>query len=68
VNGPEHYEAAEDLLGQGCEYGCPGCEHETRTIARAQVHATLALAAVSGVNSASKDERAEWQRVAGVPL
>ncbi len=34
----------------------------------AQVHATLALAAAAGVNSASKDERQEWQYVAGVKL
>jgi hypothetical protein len=48
MTGPEHYEEAERcLLEEGCEYGCPhsGCEHEMRLIARAQAHATLALAA-----------------------
>jgi hypothetical protein len=34
----------------------------------AQVHATLALAAATGVNSANKDERQEWHYVAGVKL
>jgi hypothetical protein len=68
MTGAEHCRAAEGLLGQGCEYGCPGCERKARAIARAQVHATLALAAATGVNSASKDERQEWQRVAGTGI
>lgn len=38
-------EASLLLTGDPCEYGCPhsGCPHEMRMIARAQVHATLAL-------------------------
>ena len=48
MTGPGHWEEAELLLNESsCEYGCPhsGCPHEMRLIARAQVHATLALAA-----------------------
>lgn len=44
----EHWEEADVILsGDPCEYGCPhsGCQHELRMIARAQVHAVLALAA-----------------------
>ena len=48
MTGPEHWgEAAQILTDDPCEYGCPhsGCPHEMRQLARAQVHATLALAA-----------------------
>lgn len=50
MTGPEHYrEAGLILTDDPCEYGCPhsGCPHEMRQIARAQVHATLALAAAA---------------------
>jgi hypothetical protein len=50
VTGPEHWSEADQILtGESCEYGCPhsGCPHEMRLIARAQVHATLALAAAA---------------------
>jgi hypothetical protein len=42
----EHFAEAEKSLSQGCEYACPhsGCQHELAALARAQVHATLALA------------------------
>jgi len=46
----EHWTEADLILtGDPCEYGCPhsGCSHEMRMIARAQVHATLAGAAMS---------------------
>ena len=49
MTGPEHWQEADLMLsGESCGYGCPhsGCEHEMSFIARAQVHATLALAAV----------------------
>jgi hypothetical protein len=42
----EHWREADLILtGDPCEYSCPhsGCVHEMRMIARAQVHATLAL-------------------------
>jgi hypothetical protein len=44
----EHWEEAEAILtGERCDYGCPhvGCAHEMSYLARAQVHAILALAA-----------------------
>jgi hypothetical protein len=50
MNGPSHWAEADLILtGDPCEYGCPhgGCAHEMRMIARAQVHATLALAAAT---------------------
>jgi hypothetical protein len=60
MTGPEHWTEADLILTEDpCEYGCPhsGCVHEMRQLARAQVHATLALtaAAVAG----AKDQ-AEW--------
>ena len=48
MTGPENYrEAAAILTGEPCDYGCPhtGCIHEAAYLARAQVHATLALTA-----------------------
>jgi hypothetical protein len=44
----EHWREADLIMsGDPCEYGCPhsGCQDEMRMIARAQVHAVLALAA-----------------------
>ena len=51
MTGPENYREAELLLETGCEYGCPhsGCEHELVHVARAQAHATLALAAATAM-------------------
>jgi hypothetical protein len=43
-----------------------GRSDETRlTLGLAQVYAMLALAAATGLSSPGKDERGEWQRVAG---
>lgn len=50
MTGPEHWSEADVIVtGQRCDYGCPhaGCEHEMAYLARAQVHATLALAAAA---------------------
>ncbi|MGC4946221.1 hypothetical protein ACLQ2N_08440 [Streptomyces sp. DT224] len=51
MNGPEHYRAAERLLIESRDILRPNdegpCEAD-RTIAEAQVHATLALAAATG--------------------
>jgi hypothetical protein len=73
MTGPENYrEAVAILTGESCDYGCPhtGCAHEAAYLARAQVHATLAVAAavVAGVNM-KPAERAGWQAVVadGVP-
>ena len=69
MNGPQHWQEADLILsGDPCEYGCPhgGCAHELRMIARAQVHAALALAAayVDGAVLRPED-RDEWDRVTG---
>jgi hypothetical protein len=69
MTGPEHWEEADHLLtGESCDYGCPhtGCDHEMAYMARAQVHATLALAAatVAGARLNPKD-RAEWDKAFG---
>ena len=50
MTGPEHWaEASQILTGDAdpCSYGCPhtGCEHEMAMLARAQVHAWLAVGA-----------------------
>ncbi len=67
MTGPQHWEEADLIVtGEACDYGCPhtGCEHEVARLARAQAHATLALAAavVAGANMTYAD-RDEWQAV-----
>jgi hypothetical protein len=75
MTGPEHWsEAAQILTDDPCEYGCPhaGCQHELRMIARAQVHATLALAAATAFGGITltlpqdSNLAAEWNRAIGV--
>ena len=70
MTGPEHWAEADLILcGDPCEYGCPhaGCPHEMRMIARAQVHAALALAAVvmDGPAVMRPEDRDEWDRATG---
>ncbi len=69
MNGPQHWEEADHILsGDSCEYGCPhsGCAHEMRLIARAQVHATLALAeAVVAGATMRPEDRDEWDYATG---
>ncbi len=67
MTGPEHWAEADLILsGDPCDYGCPhtGCAHEAAYLARAQVHALLALTAavVVGVRMCPAD-RAGWQAV-----
>jgi hypothetical protein len=61
VNATEHYQAAEKLLSEASyttRYGVPVrpngepmlIQHHTLLVARAQVHATLALAAANGAD------------------
>jgi hypothetical protein len=77
MTGPEHWAEADLILtgnADPCSYGCPhtGCPHEMAMIARAQVHATLAVAAVTalgGVTLALPPDNhlaREWNRVTGV--
>lgn len=67
MNGPQHWaEANLVITGESCDYGCPhaGCAHEMAYMARAQVHATLALAAaVVAASGMRPEDRAEWDRV-----
>lgn len=65
MTGPENYREATALLENSCDYGCPhaGCAHEMAYLARAQVHATLALAAAVVTAADMKPaHRHEWQK------
>jgi hypothetical protein len=71
MTGPEHWREADLILtgdSDPCSYGCPhsGCPHEISMIARAQVHALLALteAVVAGATMRPED-RDEWDRATG---
>jgi len=68
MTGPEHYRLAEELLTEACETH-DGQPADTN-IARAQVHATLALAAATALNDAegglSKLDWEAWRDTAGV--
>jgi hypothetical protein len=68
MNGPEHYREAERLLAAGTS-GTPE-DVLNRRIGRAQVHATLALAAATALNDgnvrAPIADCQEWVRVASV--
>lgn len=67
MTGPEHYRDAETLIRKANSItdGFPGEEY-AQTLAEAQVHATLALAAahLAGVLMHPAD-RAEWDRATG---
>ena len=69
MTGPDHYAEAERLLalaerqGSGATYG----PEWTLTLAAAQVHATLALAAATAGGTAGPDSRA-WADVAAARL
>lgn len=73
MTGPEHWEEADVLLtSDPCEYGCPhsGCVHEMRLIARAQVHATLAAAAISAAGLLGQlpaEDASAWRAVLSPP-
>jgi hypothetical protein len=62
VTGPEHYAEAERLLEHARPAGTLGPRSDL--VARAQVHAVLALAAAVGT-SADVAEAREWRRAAG---
>jgi hypothetical protein len=69
VTGPEHFREATVIIEDArCDYGCPhaGCAHEMAYLARAQVHATLALAAavIAGATLQAAD-RHEWLKATG---
>ena len=61
MTGPEHYSEAERLVEMGELDDYPGeAERYLRDIARAQVHATLALAAAT---ADPFDRQREWTEV-----
>ncbi len=62
MTGPEHFAEAERIvLGERCDYGCPhgGCAHEMAYLARAQVHALLALTAATALPG---QHPGDWER------
>ncbi len=62
MTGAEHFAEAERIvLGERCDYGCPhtGCTHEMAYLARAQVHATLALVAATALPG---QHPGDWER------
>lgn len=73
MNGPEHYREAERLISDATDNDgdiSATDEFVTATLAAAQVHATLALAAATALNDAEEgmalaDNRA-WKNAAGV--
>lgn len=54
MNGPEHFRTAEDLLDTAAQH-----KGDAATLVRAQIHATLALAAAI----VSTEEKIEWKEV-----
>jgi hypothetical protein len=63
MTGPEHYSMAERLLESAAARSSSA--DYTHTLAEAQVHATLALAAATAISWPSLAEGAAWQEVAG---
>lgn len=63
MSGPEHYKAAEDLLGEAVE-AVVGSDEEMWAVAAAQVHATLALAAAT-MDAANGTHIRDWSHAIG---
>jgi hypothetical protein len=66
MTGPEHYREAERLLTEQVfrdRTGGTTTRSFEETVAAAQVHATLALAAATAINPGARG--AEWREVAG---
>ena len=61
MNGPEHYREAESDI-KGASSFPDGSEAQQTFLARAQVHATLALTAATAL--AGPNVHAEWDEVA----
>jgi hypothetical protein len=64
MTGPEHYHEAQQLLADP-NYGEPKGIGRSETIAAAQVHATLALAAATALAGDSPQDAQAWRRAAG---
>jgi hypothetical protein len=71
VTGPEHYEAAQNILASALEIGADVSREDVRAMVEmAQAHATLALAAATAMASIDRmpdEDYAAWDKVAGVP-
>jgi hypothetical protein len=71
VTGPQHWDEADLIVtGERCDYGCPhaGCGHEMAYLARAQVHAILALAAAlacARLGAMPVQDAEAWEDLAG---
>jgi hypothetical protein len=66
MTGPEHYREAEKAL-DGAAKAEFGSSSERYQLARAQVHATLALAAATAIQPATYEgQRPEWSEWAAV--
>lgn len=64
MTGPEHYRAAEGILAETEEHVDPMDHRSARRLGQAQVHATLALAAATALDTDSR----EWAEVVGTKL
>lgn len=64
MTGPEHYDEAQKLLADP-NYGEPKGIGRSETIAAAQVHATLALAAATALAADSPTDVQAWRAAAG---
>jgi hypothetical protein len=64
MTGPEHYDEAQQLLADP-NYGEPKGIGRSETIAAAQVHATLALAAATALAGDSSQDIQAWRVAAG---
>jgi hypothetical protein len=65
MTGPEHYQAAEALLDDPQEHGKAAGWPISDVLARAQVHATLALAATLGLTAdLARPDQEAWQQTA----
>ncbi|MFJ9012283.1 hypothetical protein [Streptomyces canus] len=75
MTGPEHYREAERLLADAGVEGAEGTYFvRPESLAAAQVHATLALAAATALSDPARSapratvpEWDAWQKAAGVP-
>lgn len=71
MNGPEHYREAERLAGPTGEWYYANPDEVPAILARAQVSATLALAAataLAAVDTMDDEDFNAWDKVAGVPI
>lgn len=67
MTGPEHYAEAQRLAGENGEWYYADAERVPAILARAQVHATLALAAAAASAGRMSGKAAQaWDKATGV--